>query len=228
MGERTGLVVVCLILILALSCPTVNASHGLSWGIEVGDRFNYHYSISHTDPTQNVALEYYVIVDNLPTISENISELQEVSASSANEWNSYFSFYFMNDTEITPVTEVYTLHWSVYPIGNWTCVKESFFSDYNTTYWSAQLIDTETEWGITITGEDPLALRTETVKYSKEDGALNLLEMNWQYTSGNFRLQRYTRVTGGVPLEIIIGVASISIGVVILGIVIVRRRSIST
>lgn len=201
---------------------TIN--HGLYWGIEIGDTFNYHMAIRYTDSSRNIDLDYYVGLDNLPTILENITEFPRLTSSSANEWNNYFSFYFVNGTEISPQTSVPILHWSAYPLGNWSLVDEYALSEINTTYWDVQQIDTETDWGLTMTADESIAIHTDTVSYSKDDGALNLLEMDWQYTEGTFRTISYIREGVGPSLQLVIGVAGVSIGVLVIALVVLKKR----
>jgi len=217
-------VTILVIMILPVGFAQVDTSHGLIWGVEVGDIFNYHLAIRYTEQSRNIYLDYYVVVDSLPLIPDNISEIERVGSSSANEWNSYFSFFFTNDTEITPQTMVPTLHWSIFPIGNWTCIEEIELSEINTTYWDVQTIDTDTEWGFIITADDVIAVHTDTVRYSKEDGALNLLEMHWQYDPGRFRTLSYIRVGEGLPLEMIVVVAGLTVFVAVVGVLFIKRR----
>jgi hypothetical protein len=199
-------------------------NHGLYWGIEIGDSFNYHLTIRRTDSSGNYDIDYYIVLNSLPTIPENMTESPRLGSSSANEWNNYFSFYFVNDTEITPQTSGPTLHWSAYPLGNWSLVEEYALSEINTTLWDVQQVNTETEWGLTMTADERIAIHTDTVRYSKDEGALNFLEMDWQYVDGGFRTVRYIRVGEGAPLQLVIGVAGVSIGALAIALVVIKKR----
>ncbi|MFW9834495.1 MAG: hypothetical protein ACFFEK_10905 [Candidatus Thorarchaeota archaeon] len=214
-----------LIVVMVIRPTEAIANPGLSWGVEIGNRIDYHLAIRYTEASRNDDLNYYIVVDSLPTIPNNITEPPYIGSSSANEWNTYFSFYFMNGTEITPQTSVPNLHWSAYPIGNWSLVEELAISDINTTYWEVQNIDTETEWGLIITADEVLAIHTDTVRYSKEDGALTFLEMRWQYDPGRFRILRYTRVGEGFPVLLVAGVGVVSFGLLVIALVILKKRS---
>ncbi|MHA2081379.1 MAG: hypothetical protein ACW99H_09570, partial [Candidatus Thorarchaeota archaeon] len=100
LGGSNFRVVIPILFVLMVSCGTAEgiSNHGLAWGIEVGDRFDYHYSYRSSDPSNSEDLDYYVVVDSLPEIPVDITELPQVSSSSTNEMNEYFSFYLMNGT----------------------------------------------------------------------------------------------------------------------------------
>jgi hypothetical protein len=214
-----------MIVILPVDLSEATVNHGLSWGIEIGESFRYHLAIRYTEVSSNDDLDYYIVVNSLPTIPNNITEFPYISSSSANEWNTYCLFYFMNDTEITPQTGVPILHWSAYPIGNWSLVEEYALSDINTTYWEVENIDTEKEWGLSISVDEVLAFHTDTVRYSKEDGALTFLEMRWQYDPGRFRILRYTRVGEGIPVLLVAGVGVVSFGLLVIVLVFKKKRA---
>ncbi len=220
------ILVMTVLIIVMLVEPTVAITNpGLYWGVEIGDRFDYHRAVRYTDPNENSDLDYYVVIDSLPIIPDNITVLPYVSSSSANEWNIYFSFYFTNNTEITSQTRVPALPWSAFPIGNWSFVEECILSDINTTYWEVHVIDTETEWGFSLTADEGIWIHTDTTRYSKVDGALNFFEMDFQYHDGRFRKIDYIRVGEGIPLQLVIGIFGVSIGLMVIAVVVYKKRS---
>lgn len=208
-----------------LSCGNAEgiSNHGLAWGIDVGDRFNYNFAILRSIPaTNDINIDYYVVVDNLPNIPDNVTESPGLRASAAAwEWNNYFSFYFMNDTEITSSIA----SWSAFPLGNWTLIEGFERTEINTTYWDIEIIDTDTEWGIVISADESIAVHTDTAKYSKVDGVLNFFEMHWQYYEGGYRTYRTTRLNGGIDTTVVIGAAAL-IGFTVVVVVALKKRSV--
>lgn len=204
-----------------MCCGTAQGvtNHGLTWGIEIGDRFDYHYATRYSVSSSNRDYYYYVEIDSLPTIPINVTESPRINAASGNEYNTYFSFYFMNDTEI----EFMAFHWSAYPIGNWSLVKDLSLLMWNYTEDEIDIIDTETEWGMAISVDETRGVHTDTVRYSKSDGALNLLEMNWQYYDGTFRIIRTTRSTGSI-VPLLIGVGTVTIAIIGVIVVVIKKR----
>jgi hypothetical protein len=224
LDSKIAIMVVLIVVMLVGPTEAINNS-GLSWGVEIGNRIDYHLAIRYTDPSRNSDLDYYIVLDNLPAIPENITVLPHIGASQANEWNTYFSFYFMNDSKITPQTSVPALTWSAYPVGNWSFVEECVLSDINTTIWEVHIIDTATEWGLSITADEMIWIHTDTIRYSKNDGAMNFFEMNFQYTDGKFRRIEYTRVGEGIPIQLVIGVGGLLIGLAALVLVLLKKRA---
>ncbi|MFX0108687.1 MAG: hypothetical protein ACFE7R_10405 [Candidatus Hodarchaeota archaeon] len=220
---KTHAVFLLMLLILTFVTPTEAViNHGLYWGLEIGDRIDYHYRLRRTDSSLNYDLDYYVVVDDLPSISENITEIPRIVGTSASESNYYNSFYFMNDTEILPQTLVPTLPWHAYPMGNWSLVEEAVISNINTSTWEITIIDTEREWGIILNGEDPRWIREESGVFSKDDGALLRFEWDWHDNSGGFLRTSWVRIQDVlVPWEIAV---VISVGLIALVLVVIVRR----
>lgn len=195
-------------------------NHNLSWGVEVGDRFDYHFAILSSASSSNQHYYYYVEVDSLPTIPANITESPRITASSGNEYNTYFSFYFMNDTEVETIQ---AFHWSAYPIGNWSLMQELSLTMWNVTQDEVDIINTETEWGTVISIDESRGVHTDTLRYSKSDGALNLLEMNWQNYDGTYLIYRTTRLNEGIDTTVVIGAAAV-FGLAAVAVVVLRKR----
>ncbi len=196
-------------------------NHNLSWGVEVGDRFDYHFATRSSVSSSNRDYYYYVEIDSLPTIPTNVTESPRITASSVNEYNTYFSFYFMNDTEV----EFMSFHWSAYPIGNWSLVKDLSLLKWNYTEDEVDIIDTETEWGMVVSVDEPRGVHTDTLRYSKSDGALNLLEMNWQNYDDTYLIYRTTRLYEGIDMTVVIGAAAV-FGLAAVVVVVLRKRSV--
>ena len=195
-------------------------NHNLSWGVEVGDRFDYHFAIRYSASSSNRDYYYYVEVDSLPTIPINVTDNPIITSSVANEFNTYFSFYFLNDTEITNLI----VQWSAYPKGNWSLIQELSLTALNVTEDEADIFDTDTEWGMTMSIDESLGVHTDTVRYSKSDGALNLLEMNWQYYDGTYRIFRTTRSTGSTVIPFLIGIGVATLAIILVLVVIIKKR----
>ncbi|MHA2426357.1 MAG: hypothetical protein ACXAEF_16325 [Candidatus Thorarchaeota archaeon] len=227
LGEIGSRYVILSLLMLALVIGTTESitDHNLYWGIEINDIFNYRLELRFSDSSRNEDFDYFVEVDSLPAIPENVTDFPYIGSSSGNEWNTYFSFFFMNETEITPLTSVHNLHWSAYPLGNWSFVEDYVISELDTDYWEVQQLNTETEWGLIITADEFNAIHTDTARYSKDDGALNFLEMKWQYDDGRFRKVRTIRVGEDIPAQVIVGVVAVSIGLLVTALVVLKKRS---
>ncbi|MHA2078978.1 MAG: hypothetical protein ACXAB0_11925 [Candidatus Thorarchaeota archaeon] len=197
-------------------------NHGLYWEIEVGDEFAYNFALLRSIPDANQYIDYYVVVDSLPIIPDNVTENPGLRGTAAGwEWNIYFSFYFMNDTEITSSLSF----WSAFPLGNWTLIEEFERAELNTSYWDIEIIDTDAEWGMSISADERIAMHTDTVKYSKVDGVLNLFEMHWQYYDGGYRTFRATRSDGGFDAILVVGAAAV-IGFAVVVVVVIKKRSV--
>ncbi|MFX0055054.1 MAG: hypothetical protein ACFFAX_05545 [Promethearchaeota archaeon] len=248
-GTWSGILMAILVLVpIWMAEATIN--HGLYWGIEVDDRFDYNYTELgwSADGTRYLdhSLDYYVVVDSLPSIPVNVTEIPKISATVAHVVNIYFSFYFMNGTEITGDIIFWhgNLRWSAYPVGNWSLVEEctidrtyrfdrsSLLAEMNTTISfpvDIEIIDTETEWGLITSVELNslgIHIQNETVKYSKADGALNLFEMNCLLQNGDYLTFRASRTGGGVDSMVLLGIGAVTIGLAAFVAAILKKRGV--
>ena len=203
-------------------------NHGFYWGIEIGERFDYHMAIRLPDSNKNKDLDYYVIVDELPSIDENITDIPQITGSSENNWNNLYSFYLMNNTKIASQTNISddirrNLYWSAFPVGNWSLINDFFLMPTNNSLFEVQTIDTAVEWGYRLTIVMFGITDTETVRYSKENGALNLYEWNSQQFNESIYFVQITIVLDAMPLFVVIG--GTYIGLLIVALVILLRES---
>ncbi|MFW9975314.1 MAG: hypothetical protein ACFFDQ_08625 [Candidatus Thorarchaeota archaeon] len=202
--------------------------HGFYWGIEIDDRFYYHMALYYPNSSNNLDLDYYVIVDELPNIDENITNIPSIWESAAYEENNFCSFYLMNDTSIRSQTVSddlrLNLHWSAYPVGNWSLINDLFLMPTNSSLFEVQTFDTAAEWGYTLTSIGELFGRnvTSTLTYSKENGAMNLYELN-ELRYESFYSVRITLVGDPIPLLVVFG--GVYIGLLVVALVVLIREA---
>ncbi|MFX1260452.1 MAG: hypothetical protein ACFFAZ_00050 [Promethearchaeota archaeon] len=220
------IVVIVLTLTICVGSTEGLTNHGFYWGIEIGDRFDYHMELRLPDSSKNKALDYYVVVDDLPSIDENITDIPQITGD-VYDWNNYHSFYLMNDTRITSQTNIsddlrQTLHWRAFPVGNWSLVNDLFLIPKNNSLFEVQTFDTAADWGYSITGIVFGITVTETGRYSKETGALIFYELNDQRFNESIYSVQITIVGDAVPLFVLIGGASI--GLLVVALAVLKKR----
>jgi hypothetical protein len=219
------IVVIALTLTICVGSTEGLTNHGFYWGIEIGDRFDYHLAIRLPDSSKNTALDYYVVVDELPSIDENITDIPRIRESGAYEEFNFSSFYFMNDTRITSQTMSDDLRrllsWSAFPVGNWSHINDLFLTPGNNSIFEVQTFDTLAEWGYSLTGINFGAEETFIYRYSKENGALNVYEHSYKKVARDYLIQ-ITIVGDATPLFVVIGGASI--GLLVVALVVLKKR----
>jgi len=165
MRERLHiLLIVCALILGSVSSVVAVTDHNLKWGFEVGDQFHYGYSgdYSYFGDLELGAFDFYVEIDSLPTIPNNVTWYHEIILSPSY----HYTFYLENGTELFGL-----LPWGGLPIGNWSLIQEFVNSTSELRY---QWINTIAEWGIIQIEDDTTMVRTTTIKFSKTDGVMNL------------------------------------------------------
>jgi hypothetical protein len=221
-----SLIMAMLLVSMSVQSAEAVTNHNLYWGIEIGDVFNYRLEIHNSDSSGYQNLDYYVKLDSILTIPENITSIADIFLIGGTLLGAtHFSFYFMNDTEITPMMDVPYLEWRAFPIGNLSFVEELMVSLFDPSLWESRgtLIDTETEWGVSITADT--STNTLTIKHSKEDGTLSYYEKTHQFYDGTVSTIKYIRVGEGTPNQVVFVVGAVSIGLLVIALVILRKRS---
>ncbi len=157
--RQVGAIIVCIFLLsLVNSGYVVSEVHGLSIGFSEGAEFHY------TFPDHPQMDDYYIVVDEIGALPDNITDTSHVSVDShiVN-----FTGYWSNGTEM-PENYDMMAFWGFLPIGNWTYIKT-----LNPTILT--LIDTEDLFGYDRSTEGHPDYGT----YWKADGALYELHVVW-------------------------------------------------
>ena len=220
---------IALILTICVGTTEGLTNHGFYWGIEIGDRSEYHMELLYPNSSRNIYLDYYVTVDELPSIDENFTNIPQIRESVAYEENNFCSFYLMNDTRIA--SEAVSddlrrcLSWSAFPVGNWSLINDSFLIPTNNSLFEVQIFNSVTEWGYSFTSIEELFGRnvTRTLKYSKENGAMNLYELNELDFNESLYSVRTTIV--GDPILLFVVIGGTYVGLLIVALVILLRES---
>ena len=150
--------------------------HGLSWGVDEGDRIDYTrrvYKIWSDNITIRDTRDYYVIVNELSPIPENVTNIMQLYLFSAFSLN--LTVYYANGT-LEP--EIGLAHPIGYAIGNWSLIQDLYTlaTQWIIGYEEWEWIDTDTEWGFTYNSTDAFDRTSHrTMIYSKTDGLLNEL-----------------------------------------------------
>ena len=220
------IVVIILTLTSCIGSTEGLTNHGFFWGIEIGDRFDYHMAHRLPDSSKNKDLDYYVVVDELPSIDENITDIPKITTDRI-DWNNFHSFYFMNDTRITSQTNISddlrrTLSWSAFPVGNWSLINDLFRTPINNSLFEVQTFDTSAEFGYSLTGIIFGRTVTETERFSKENGVLIFHELTEKFNESIYSI-KITIVGDAIPLIVVIGGASI--GLLVVALLVLKKKS---
>jgi hypothetical protein len=173
------LLFICILSLIIVSPATAITNHNLHWGFEDGDQF--HYSISGNQFTD--ISDYYVEVDSIPTLPEDINFFSDIPY-----YQIGVSFYYENGTEF----EQYylSMYWMAFPIGNWSFIQELIGDN---PYSENTIIDTASEWGVSNTQEYGGTTQSGTIKFSKADGVLNLYSIVIEPEVGETQSMTITR-----------------------------------
>ncbi len=163
-------------------------NQGLEWGVEVGDRFAYHFH------QENVDFDFDIVVESLPEIPDDITEIQ-----------SYHGFNVTPTFELATEVRSSGLPQMIVPVGNWILwssllkkyVADSFlFDSINTT-------ETATSWTWTAINyflESQNISREETATFRKSDGVLSNYQLVFFNSDGfpnfEYRLTLASYFTG--------------------------------
>ncbi len=199
-------------------------NQGLVWGIEVNDRFDYNVQVQFNSSTGNLTLDnkMYVIVDELNTIPDHVTELADITIFSL-ALGSY-STYWENGTlmddlwlDIISVANPF----AVYPIGNWSLLAQIFEDaapvviTQNTTIMNYSLID----YPIAGNVHEMITLKSNGVPYS------HLYIRTWDSKTVFMNLTMIGTNTGGAysPFMLILSGGAL-VAIVVFALVIIRRR----
>jgi hypothetical protein len=123
-----GILLMFLLIISQASNVTAANNQGLEWGLGVDDRLDYDVKVEYHNTTLDLEFddEMYVIVNSVPSISDDITSLTQITT-----FNMIFGHYttywengsimdslWRNTLKLNPI-------W-VLPVGNWVLVTELF------------------------------------------------------------------------------------------------------
>ena len=216
MSKSLSFQLMAILFVLCFAVTPVSAANnqGLHWGITVGSRFDYHqyanFSIDETGPREK---DFYVIIDSLPRIPDDInmtSDLPDLVGASQ---------FYENGTQIEGSSG-----WSVLPVGNWSLIVGIWQSwDTNTTDYNMtqDIISTPYIIGYNFTifwrsGSDTFAqiyVRTTGVLHTSYERVINV-EVGYDFLR---RISLVEGITLPFPLDSPIGI----VGVVMTGTVVI-------
>jgi hypothetical protein len=219
------------LIILLLTGPLMASAvtdHGLTWGVEEGDKIDYAFSLTRPGSGGGlpVNLDFYIIVNELTPIPDSVTDLPNITLDSRFSWN--LTQYYSNGT-LMDDSNFALVHG--YAIDNWSLVQElkilalPWIIGYEEWEW----IDNDAEWGFTYNATDPGgAITHKTDLYSKTDGLLTKSESE-RHRVDYSQIENYEIITrkGYDFANAYLPVAFVGIGVliVIIAVIFIKKRS---
>lgn len=198
------------------------SNQGFHWGVTIGSRFDYHRIVELGYWTSPIDDDFYVIIDSLPSIADDINTMADLPDSPGTlQFNE-------NGTGI----EV-SLGWQVYPVGNWShivSIWQSWLADTPESNVTQDIISTPYLIGYNYTVSWVLATQTHAEIYVRTTGVLHTFYsryINTEYESDSLiRISLFEGVTWPFPFDSSLGIAVIAIAgiAVILIVLVVFRR----
>ncbi len=194
-------------LLLGMLLPSIASAgqHGLVWGVQVGDRFEFTltnsiYEITETD-------DFYVEVDSLPSLDE-VTQIPVAGA----------SYYWMDGSSMG--LEGYASEFMIVPVGNWTFLTTKLEPQILNDYLEGQMIDTFLAWGFNVALYLDVYLCEIRLEVSKADGVPNILRVDYYEGAAKAGFVEMIRKGGVAP--IVFGIVAVSAILIVL--VLLRRR----
>ena len=195
------------------------SNQGLHWGVTIGKRFDYHRVAESVFETSPIEMDFYVIIDSLPTIVDDINTIGDLPDTPG------ATQFYVNGTEIEGSSG-----WFVFPVGNWSLIVSLW------QIWPAEINVTQdiistpyligynytVSWGTTTSTHAEIYVRASGVlhtSYSRYIDTENKLE-------GFSRISLVEEVSWPFPFDSSLGIAVIAIAgiAVILIVLVVFRR----
>ncbi len=153
-GKSLKILLEISLVIIILFSQTISVTaindQGFTWGIEVGDRFDYNIKIEYHSSTMNVSIDdkMYVIVDELNAIPDHVTQLSDLTIFSLalDSYTTYWENGTIMDDLWFDVLDVAN-PFSAYPVGNWSLLAQIFEDaspvviTQNTTMMNCSLVD---------------------------------------------------------------------------------------
>ena len=197
------------------------SNQGLHWGVTIGSRFDYHRFAESVYETSPIEMEFYVIIDSLPSIADDINTMVDLP-----DFPGATQFY-ENGTEIEGSSGLL-----VFPVGNWSLIVSIWQSwpGYTTAENVIQdIISTPYLIGYNFTESWGSGNYTHAEIYVRATGVLHTSYS--RYIDTEYELDYLTRisllegVTWPFPFDSSLGIAVMAIaGIVVILIVLVLFR----
>ncbi|MFW9913496.1 MAG: hypothetical protein ACFFEU_13545 [Candidatus Thorarchaeota archaeon] len=218
----SGLMTLLFVLLFVVTPVSAASNQGLHWGITVGSRFDYHEYTNFTIQDSPEERDFYVIIDSLPSIPDDINATSDLPNSPS------ATHFHENGTQIEgPST------WSALPVGNWSVIIgiwEGWWSNQPELNVTQDIINTPHLIGYNYTVLSRSGLDTCAEIYVRTTGVLHTLYLRSTWTDGGLIFLRSISLVEGVtwpfPFDAPLGVASMAIGgiAVILILLVVLRK----
>jgi len=188
--------------------------HGLTWGVEVDQVFNYTITGVSEGERDSTSISY--VVTDLPDIPEDVVDRYDIP------WVQV-TVYDENHTVLPQLGLNLMNSWpSGLPIGDWDLINQ-IFEDAFASDGTLDVISTASEWGVNEeTSIGFLGYRVTTM-FSKADGMLS--KLTWElWSSGTLSTRIVIQRSSGLPIQTlaIIGVGAVAI--IAVAIVFMKRR----
>lgn len=173
-NKTVPLLTVLYMLILLTPIVAATSNQNLDWGVEIGDRFDFYFRYEdYYYPNYSKEFDCYIIVESLPIIPDDISEVVHWTFFNASP---DLGLYFTNNTDMGPWAA--TLPQVILPIGNWV-LWSSLLEDYESSstfhFESINTTETQSTWTWTHSSQfnsDELTGGEGTATFRKADGVL--------------------------------------------------------
>ncbi len=155
MRKRVALCLLSLSVVFLLSISTFAATdQGLTWGVEINDRHDYSFRYDDVNhPEYSFLHEFYLVVESLPRIPNNISYASPLNFGVFPE----LEYYHLNGSEVDNWYQ--HLPPMIIPTGNWTLWTELFES----------ITSQAEEWEIKVGVEDGPSIWSYSINTTVED-----------------------------------------------------------
>lgn len=217
---RTKITSLLIVLFLVGFVGTTTAANnqGLSWEVEVGDRFNYKI-FGVNNGIQDIDWDMYIQFYSVGELNETVMSFGEM----VGQYPS-FSTYWSNGT----LNEYYS--WPVlmvFPTGNWSLVEDVYLEYFSQFFTVEDFVETDSTWGYIISGGSSDVTATITAIYSKTDGVLNYYQ-SIRDDDTSRRLREITREgyssPGGLDPNLLLYIGIGGVLVIVVVAAYVRRR----
>jgi len=220
------LAVLCLLTIL-IPIVTATSNQNLDWGVEVGNRYDYHFRYQdYNNPIYDTEFDFYIEVESLPTIPNDITKVNSplfFNISIDLDW------FFANGTDMG--LYVAFLPHMIHPVGNWALwatLLEEWESRSTNYIESITISETLSRWTWTrhsqITDTDLLG-EDGTATFQKSDGVLTYFRDTGFDGSGDKYFEyEVTLLNAGLPMEDIIAVGGVVVVLVVVIVVCLKRK----
>ena len=220
------LAVLCIVTML-VPLVAATSNQNLDWGVEVGNRFDYHFRYQDYDyPIYDKEFDFYIVVESLPTIPDDINEVHSpyyFNISIGLEW------FFANGTDMGLYSAL--LPHMIHPVGNWalwTTLLEEWESQSTHYIEDITISESFSTWTWTRDSQfDDIDLLGEdgTATFRKSNGVLTYYrDTGFDATGSKYFEYEVTMLNAGLPLEDMIAVGGIAVILVVVIVVCIKKK----